>query len=532
MRPLTPMAVGVAGGVAVGVVLIVAVAACGQARAAASDDEVALRLARGYAAMESFDRATAREAARWLDDQGVGGAEAALYRALLARDEGDHAAALAWIQDAPPSETIDRVRASIEAGVAWMGEAEETRSEHFIVRHAPGVDAIMVPRAVSVLESSYETLGRDLGLVPDEPVIVEIYPTSAAFAAAAGLPPEAVANDTIGLCRFDRIMITSPMAAPFGYPWADTLCHEYAHHLVNHIGRGRVPVWLHEGIASFAQRRWRGETALVLDPAAEGLLLEAVRSDSTVGVDEIGTCLACLESKERVQLAFAQVHTMVDHLVRSRGIGALLDVLAACRVGADATDAMGASWEGGYDAFVGSWAADVLRRRSDHEAAVLSLQLDRPPVDDGQVPAADSMLTARPDGAAHARLGDLLLDRQQHGAALLEYRRAADNLTEVSPSLACKQAHVLRLLDRNEEAREVLAAARALYPEFEPLAVHLARVLEELGERPAALQALDDAELLNPFDPRIHAWRLEWTGDPTQAEAAARALKTLQGVLR
>ena len=488
-------------------------------------------LIRGYEAIETFDLDGARAVGRELDATGARGGEVALYRAILAREQGDHAAAVAWVGEASAGPYEDVVRRTIEAGAAWMTDAVELHSEHFVLRHTPGVDAVMASRALQVLEASYEALGRDLGLYPDDPVLVEIYPTSAAFVAAAGLPPEAVANDTIGLCRFDRLLITSPMAAPFGYPWADTLCHEYAHHLVNHIGGGRVPVWLHEGIAAFGQRRWRGDTDLVLDPASERLLVAAVRDGGTVGLDEIGNCLSCLESKERVQLAYAQVHTMVDHLVRSRGIDELLAVLAACRAGADARDAVGAVWGEGYAAFEQSWSGDVLRRRDEPRAAVLSLQLDQPAGGE-DVPAADSLLADTPDGAAHSRLGDLLLDRGLMGAALLEYDRAAAALPEASPSLACKQAHVLRSLERPEEARALLDDARALYPEFEPLSVHLASTLEALGDRPAALRALDDAELLNPFDPRIHAWPMAWTDDTDLAEAARQALETLQEGLR
>ena len=398
----------------------------------------------------------------------------------------------------------------------------EVRSEHFVLRHAPGADQVMAARALEVLEGAYEQVGADLGLTPSEPVVVEIHPTSAAFVEATDLPVSAAANGTVGLCRFDRIFITSPAASPFGFPWADTLCHEYTHLLVERLGGGRVPVWLHEGIASFEQRRWRGETDLRLEPYAGRALAEALESDDLVTLDEIGDCLACLESPRRVALAFAQVHTMVDHLVRARGIEALRRVLEACSLGAVARDAIGAQWDGSFDAFLESWEAAVRGRQYHPAAGLVELTLDTDVEE-----ATDSLLFGT--AAGHARLGDLLLLRGRTQGALLEYRQAEEALTEVSPSLACKQAHSLQQLDRSDEAIDLLAQALDLYPDFAPLHIHLAsaRIREGLGDQ--ALESLDEATLINPFDPRIYVWQLQLLDpDGEQADRARTHLATLK----
>ncbi len=403
-------------------------------------------------------------------------------------------------------------------------------SAHFEVRHAAGVDEVMVPMALDVLERAYEAVGRDLGHYPEQRVVVDIFPTAAAFFDAAGLPPEAVANETVGLCRWDRLLITSPSAAPFGYPWADTLCHEYTHLVVERLGEGRVPVWLHEGIASFEQRRWRGETDLVLDPFSSKQLSRALEEDRLVPLEEIGNCLACLDGKERVQLAFAQVHTMVDHLVRARGIEALHGAVEAVRLGAPALEAMGGAWGGGYAEFEASWRTTVRKRipAADDGAGLVMLGLGESPEPDTPTPAADSLLAGRTAGADHARLGDLLLARGLLRAALIEYDKADAALDDESPSLACKRAHVMQQLGDPDSALRVVGRASALYPDFEPLHVHAAAAQMHLGRNEAALESLERAALLNPFDPRIYAWRLELVeGDPEAEAEARRSLEAL-----
>ena len=497
--------------------------------ARAQDDAVT----RGFEALANSRTAEAAAAVEELRGQDT--PDIRLLRALVAQHQGEHGTVLDELEDAGADPRVVRLRDAARAAARGLGDAQIARSEHFVVRYAAGADQVMIDEALGVLEKSYVAVGQDLGLYPDTAVLVDIYPTAAAFSSAAGLPPEAVANETVGLCRWDRLLITSPAAAPFGYPWADTLCHEYTHLAVNRLGRGRVPVWLHEGIASFEARRWRGETFLVMDPYATELLLEALEGEDLVTLAEIGDCLACLDGKDRVHLAFAQVHFMVDHLIRARGLDGLYGVLDAVGSGARVQDAIGAVWGSGFEAFEDSWqktAREGLSAR-DTRAGWVTLGLDATVDDPGDTPPADSVLLGTTEGADLARLGDLLLARGQLRPALLEYRKADKALGEVSPSLACKRGHVLQMLGEPGRALTVVDEARVLYPHFEPLHVHAASAQMQLGQSEDALRSLHEAVLLNPFDPRIYAWRMELLEhDPDAAAAARRSLETLSGELR
>ncbi len=520
-------------------VLAVALAVAGPALAQGSGPSADDPLRDVFDALARSDRAAARSGLEAVEARGVDGDDVRFARAYLAHMDGEYQAALDWLDDitAADDPEVEDLRRTVAAAARWMRDAREVESAHFRLRYPAGVEEVIAQPALEVLEAAYEAVGDDLGLYPEDRILVEIYPTSMAFAESSGLPMTAMANDTIALCRWDRLLVTSPMAAPFGYPWADTLCHEYTHLVVNRLGAGGVPVWLHEGIAAFEQRRWRGVTELTLDPYERSALTRALRDEELVSLAQIGNCLACLDTKEQVGLAFAQVHTMVDYLVRARGMQALRDTLATCRLGVDAQDAVAAAHGGTFAEFEAGWRTYVEGRGwfADLEVGVVDLQLDGEGTADDDLPAEDSLLAGNTGSAGHARLGDLLLDRGERRAALLEYGRAEALLPVQSPSLACRKAYAYRELGELDEALAVLERAHELYPEYHPVAINLAAVQADAGQPRRALESYRRAALLNPFDPRIYAGELALLDpdrDPERVRRARAALDTLQRHLR
>ena len=77
---------------------------------------------------------------------------------------------------------------------------------------------------------------------------------------------------TIALSKYNKLMVVSPRATLFGYPWMDTLAHEYTHLVVARLSHDTVPVWLQEGIARFEQTRWRRPPEVALSATEQALL--------------------------------------------------------------------------------------------------------------------------------------------------------------------------------------------------------------------------------------------------------------------
>src|SRR5262249_19253443 len=148
-------------------------------------------------------------------------------------------------------------------------DMKPTPGAHFVVWATAG-DQVIVPYALDALEKAYSALADDFGDSSVEPVRVEIYPEVADLARVSTLTlKEIETSGTIGLCKYNRLMIVSPRALLAGYPWLDTLNHEYTHFVVSRVSHNSVPIWLHEGLAKYEERRWRKPGGSGLSPTAE-----------------------------------------------------------------------------------------------------------------------------------------------------------------------------------------------------------------------------------------------------------------------
>ena len=84
-----------------------------------------------------------------------------------------------------------------------------------------------------MLDAAWQTIGDDLGLQPADPIRVEILGAPADLAKMSPLTEaEIETTGTIALSKYNKLMVVSPRATLFGYPWMDTLAHEYTHLVV------------------------------------------------------------------------------------------------------------------------------------------------------------------------------------------------------------------------------------------------------------------------------------------------------------
>src|SRR5205085_4730392 len=176
------------------------------------------------------------------------------------------------------------VEARLARAVAEEVKGDEVHeSAHFVLLTRPGKDSLLAPYALEALEKAYAALTQDLGVSPSPKIRVEVYETAQALARVSPLTvAEIKASGTIALCKYNRLMITTPRALIRGYPWIDTLSHEFVHFLVTKRGRGNVPIWLQEGLAKFLETRWRGEPGLAVDQMSVLLLTRAAKYNTLI----------------------------------------------------------------------------------------------------------------------------------------------------------------------------------------------------------------------------------------------------------
>lgn len=418
-----------------------------------------------------------------------------------------------------PNERREAFAALVLSTVQATAGYVESRSEdgRFVVLHAPGRDRHLVSYALRAMQAADRVLEQELGYRMPGPVRLEIFPTAASLAEVSTLSLEAIERTgTIALCKWDKLMVTSPRALLRGYPWMDTIAHEYVHLVLTRSSRDHAPVWFQEGVAKFMERRWREDTLRPhLGPASRGLLARAISEDRLIPFERIHPSIALLPSQEDAALAFAQVSTFVSFFHETFGAEALRKAIAAMAEGTDAQAALAAEASTSWPTLERRWKSSLTGLDPD-APDLLPLRLRHGEASDDE--ARDVAERAR----RGLRLGDMLWSRQRFGGAMVEYGRAAE-LAPDNPILAARLARAAIAAGEPERAIAALDPMLERYPEHAPTWSSLARARRMLGDRDGAREAARAAIRLNPFDPSPHCDLAEVESDErTRSEESDR----------
>ena len=372
--------------------------------------------------------------------------------------------------------------------------------ENFEVRYAPGDDEILVPYAIDALKAATEALEAELGVKMVSPVRLEIYPDAESLARVSTLSVDAIRNTgTIALCKWGRLMIASPGALMHGYPWLDTIVHEYVHLLLTKASLDRAPVWLQEGLAKFLETRWRqDEASLRHDPAATQLLHEAARADQLLDFDQMHPSIALLPTQKVAALAFAQVSSFMAMYYREFGRDGVQKALERVGAGEDARKALarvaGVSWK----TLETRWRSSLSSDPDSPPARLMPLYLS------GEATEQDEIAGVELDRARnYVRLGDLLWTRSRPAAASVEYAKAHE-AAPADPVVASRYARSAIAGGRPQNAIAPLKRTLERYPTHAPALSSLATALFRMSNFGGARDAANEAIAHNPFDPQPH----------------------------
>jgi len=376
-------------------------------------------------------------------------------------------------------------------------------TEHFIIRYEEGPDEVLLTYAKEVLEKSYDVLGKILGYYPKNKILIEIYPDREPFSKISPLTMEDIlTSGTVALCKYNRIMMISPGSLVRGYNWMDTLSHEFVHYLLTKKSRNRLPLWMHEGIAKMLETRWRSELKY-MSPIMETILSGALKNNYRVDLKDMMPSLAKLKTAKDVQLAYAEVSTMMEYLTEKKGIKTfsyLLDDLAAnknfddsflTRVGLD------------LSSFQSEWEIWAKKKELNYIPGITALNKEF---------KSESKLAPEKDfkGLSTKRaqdltfLGDILKSRDHYMAAILEYRKAKEESKTHSPILFNKLANAYIKTRKYEEAELLLKESLGYYPNFHTSLANLGELFFVSERLDLAQKYLEKALLINPFNPFIH----------------------------
>jgi tetratricopeptide (TPR) repeat protein len=432
------------------------------------------------------------------------------YLAYLHGEYARGAGLIDAVKDALTSEDLKELHRLVKKTDEVLRNYEETRSPkgHFIVRHAPGKDAILVPYALDALEAAYEALGGDFGDHPSVPVRVEIVPDPETLAQVSSLTlKEIETSGTIALCKYNRLTIVSPRALAYGYPWLDTLTHEYTHYIVSRVSHNHVPIWLHEGLAKFEEQRWdKPEAGGALSPTMQHLLSGALHgSDKLISFERMHPSIAKLPSQEQAALAFAEVYTAVEYLHQKIGWAGIRKIVESTRETLSAEKSIAKVLGVPFARFESEWKAWLRGRSFLHRPGQLVTALKFKKTNDkGDPKNDDEDGLSNKDAKRHARLGGMLRARNHLRAAAVEYEKAQSFVGPGHPRLAGKLGRIYLELGDLDKAIDAVRPALERYPETAGPYATLGEAYFKKGQLNEAERPLRQAIASSPFNPELH----------------------------
>ena len=412
-------------------------------------------------------------------------------------------------------------------------------SAHFILSYPKGKDEVLVPYALETLEAVRAALLQDLGYAPPGKVRVEVVRGSAELAKMSTLTREAIrTTGTIAICKFNKLMVTSPKAVIRGYDWRDTLAHEYVHLVVSQKSLNTVPIWMHEGLAKYLESRWRGAAGGAMTPSTLALLGSRLRANTLVPFEKMHPSMALLPTAEDAATAFAEVFFAMDLLHKDGGAKAFRALVDARRAGKSDQKAVEEAWGRSWPQFEKAWQAhmrkqpfprELIPRTSSerHELAenAPGKAKDAEKKKKRDISFGDFVEVEEPDARRSAHLGELLRERGRVKAAAEQYGRAHARVGSRYESVSNKYALSLMELKRFDEAQRVLESSLATHPGSAQTSVHLGRLALRKRDWALARRSYQDALDVDPMDPEVHVALARACGQLQDAACAERAGK-------
>lgn len=466
----------------------------------------------------------------------------AYFEGRVAFEEGRYEDAIERFTKAGVSDNTDSWLRLAKKTRDVVGAYQRAESAHFVFEYPSGKDALLAPWALEALERMRAALEVDLGYAPPGKVRVELVGSANELAQVSTLSKEAIrTTGTIAICKFNKLMVTSPRAVLKGYDWLDTVAHEYTHLVISRKSKNTVPIWMHEGLAKYLESRWNGPAGGAMTPSTLALLGSRVRAGTLVPFAKMHPSMALLPTAEDAATAFAEVFFAIELVHREGGARALARLLELMGRGLSDQAAVEAVTGRKWRDFERAWMANLKRQPfpkelippSSHEKRVLadgSSTKEKKSKKGREVSFGDFTEVAEVPARRDAHLGELFRERRRMSAAAAAYARAWKVVGDRYESISNKYALTLLELRRYDEAEKVLEGSLRLHPGSASTNVHLGRIRLRAKSWAKAKTSYLEALGVNPFDPEVHVAlyaAAEATRDATLKARSLEAAKLL-----
>ncbi|QDE86078.1 peptidase MA family metallohydrolase [Myxococcus xanthus] len=507
------------------------------AQSSSLKDEVKERLGRVETELDDWDVPGARRELSEVEQLLPADVEPLKYfQGRVAFEEGRYDDAVALLEGANIEDKPGSYLRLAKDTRAITKDHERAESEHFIFQYPKGKEAVLVPYALETLEGIHRAMKEDLGWTPPGGKIrVEVVSNARELSRVSTLTEKQIGTTgTIAICKFNKLMVTSPKAVARGYDWQDTLAHEYIHLVISQMSRNTVPIWLHEGLAKFLESRWRGKAGLAMTPSTQALLGKRVKADTLIPFEKMHPSIALLPTAEDAATAFAEVFYAIDYVHSVKGTAGLRAIIQELKAGQKDRKAVEAAMGMPFALFEKSWLAHIKKQPFPTELlpredrVVLKENAKGKVKDDSEkkgreISFGDFQEVTEVPARKFAHLGELLRERNRVKAAAEEYAKAHKLVGDKYESVSNKYALALLELRRLDEAETVLRGSLRVHPGSPSTNVHLGRILLYRKDYPKAKTAYLEALASDPFDPEIHLALTRIHGSMGETALAGRA---------
>lgn len=406
-----------------------------------------------------------------------------------------------------------------------LGDHAEFRSAdgRIVVRTPRGIDEILAPYAIDILERGDAEFAEIFGFRHPGPIRIDFVRGPEDLSKTSTLSEEAIATTgTIGLCKWDRMLVTTPRALARGYGYLETIAHELAHLYLSRASRDRAPVWFHEGLAKVLEKVPLGQPiGAHLSPSNKALLAKHHEAGTLLPFSAFHPSIALLPTQEQAALAYAEAADFVEQFISEHGLEGLRLAIHQNALGLTIEEALEQVAGMSFHAMEEAWRSSLGRYTYDPDLKELEKRFVDEASEADDLKEMDNEATRK-----KLRLGDLLWDRGRPKAASVVYREAV----ELSP----KNPILLSRLGRSSlEAGEIEEAIRAgelaigYYPDHAPALSLLAQAYARADQPSQAIETARRAVGINPFDPAPHCVLGRLVEEPKERETERAACARL-----
>ena len=376
-------------------------------------------------------------------------------------------------------------------------------------------------------EQAFERFAERYHHRPETPIRVEFYPDHADFSVrTVGLAGVGL----LGVAFGPVVAMDSPAARERGaFNWGSTLWHELAHVFHLTLTDNRVPRWFSEGLAVYEERLARPGWGGDVDP---GFLL-AWRDGRLPQLSRLNDGFVRPSYPEQIIHSYFQASLVFEFIDARWGFDKIRDALTAYRDSSD-PDSVLTSTLGLDQAELDDAFDTYLRER--YAGALAALEGTASSVEPGELESAPALETALPDRYFdQLRLGLSLLEKGDLELAELFLKRAQELFPEYAggDSSYWLLASLYGQQQRADAEEEQLARMTAINAEHYEAQRRLAQLRADRGDIEGAVEALDAAIYIYPYDIELHrqlAGYLAELGRWQQAARERRAVLALDPV--